>query len=54
MSDAFFRADGESRTHTDQRPLPPQSSVSTISPHPHVRETLVFLLLWDCKYTDIF
>ena len=31
-----FRADGETRTHTGQRPLPPQSSVSTISPHPHV------------------
>ena len=27
-------ADGETRTHTGQRPLPPQSSVSTISPHP--------------------
>ena len=34
-SDNFlFRADGETRTHTGQRPLPPQSSVSTISPHP--------------------
>ena len=27
-------ADGETRTHTGQRPLPPQSSVSTISPRP--------------------
>ena len=46
-SDNFlFRADGETRTHTGQRPLPPQSSVSTISPHPH--------LLWDCKCTNFF
>ena len=37
-SDNFlFRADGETRTHTGQRPLPPQSSVSTISPHPQVK-----------------
>ena len=36
-SDNFlFSADGETRTHTGQRPLPPQSSVSTISPHPQV------------------
>ena len=41
-----FCADGETRTHTGQRPLPPQSSVSTISPHPH--------LLWDCKCTNFF
>ena len=34
---SFFRADGETRTHTGQRPLPPQSSVSTISPHPQVK-----------------
>ena len=27
-------ADGETRTHTGQRPLPPQRSVSTISPRP--------------------
>ena len=43
-----FRADGETRTHTGQRPLPPQSSVSTISPHPHV--WMMSLSLWDCKY----
>ena len=30
----LFCADGETRTHTGQRPLPPQSSVSTISPRP--------------------
>ena len=30
-----FGAVGETRTHTGQRPLPPQSSVSTISPLPH-------------------
>ena len=30
----LFRAAGETRTHTGQRPLPPQSSVSTISPLP--------------------
>ena len=37
-SDNFlFSADGETRTHTGQRPLPPQSSVSTISPHPQVK-----------------
>ena len=34
-------ADGESRTRTGLRPPPPQSGVSTISPHP--------LLNWDCK-----
>ena len=31
-----FRAVGESRTHTGQCPLPPQSSVSTISPLPQL------------------
>ena len=31
-----FRAVGEIRTHTGQRPLPPQSSVSTISPLPQL------------------
>ncbi len=45
-----FRADDETRTHTGQRPLPPQSSVSTISPHPHSVKQ-VFRLLWDCKYS---
>ena len=43
---AALCADGETRTHTGQRPLPPQSSVSTISPRPRV-------LLWDCKNRDI-
>lgn len=38
-------ADGESRTRTGLRPPPPQSGVSTISPHP--------LLVWDCKDTLI-
>ena len=36
---------GESRTRTGLRPPPPQSGVSTISPHP--------LLVWDCKDTLI-
>ena len=31
-----LRAVGETRTHTGQRPLPPQSSVSTISPLPQI------------------
>ena len=35
ISEADFGAVGESRTHTPQRALPPQSSVSTISPLPH-------------------
>ena len=35
----------ESRTRTGLRPPPPQSGVSTISPHP--------LLVWDCKDTLI-
>ena len=35
VSEAGFGAVGESRTHTPQRALPPQSSVSTISPLPH-------------------
>lgn len=40
-------ADGESRTRTGLRPPPPQSGVSTISPHP--------LSVWDCKDTsDLF
>ena len=37
---------GETRTRTGLLPLPPQSSVSTISPPP--------LLNWDCKYTCFF
>lgn len=37
---------GESRTHTPQRALPPQSSVSTISPLPRMD--------WDCKDTEYF
>ena len=40
----LFSADGETRTHTGQRPLPPQSSVSTISPHPHVVNDVSFTL----------
>ena len=40
-----FRAVGETRTHTGQCPLPPQSSVSTISPLPHFPRR-------DCKNTD--
>ena len=35
-SRAVFGAVGESRTHTPQRALPPQSSVSTISPLPRI------------------
>ena len=37
---------GETRTRTGLLPLPPQSSVSTISPPP--------LLNWDCKGTTFF
>ena len=37
-SDNFlFSADAETRPHTGQRPLPPQRSVSTISPHGEVK-----------------
>ena len=36
-----FGADGETRTRTGKLPLPPQSSASTISPHP--------LSVWECK-----
>ena len=42
----FRGAVGETRTRTGLLPLPPQSSVSTISPPP--------LLIWDCKYTYYF
>ena len=41
ISRAVFGAVGESRTHTPQRALPPQSSVSTISPLPQMD--------WECK-----
>ena len=40
----WFCAVGETRTRTGLLPLPPQSSVSTISPPP-------LLLFWDCKGT---
>ena len=36
VSEADFGAVGESRTHTPHRALPPQSSVSTISPLPQL------------------
>ncbi len=45
-------ADDETRTHTGQRPLPPQSSVSTISPRPQyfgtakIRTNLLFANLF--------
>ena len=38
---------GETRTRTGLLPLPPQSSVSTISPPP-------LCLFWDCKGTHFF
>lgn len=34
--DISHSTDGETRTHTGERPLPPQGSVSTIPPHPHI------------------
>ena len=40
-SETVSCAVGESRTHTPQRALPPQSSVSTISPLPQMD--------WECK-----
>ena len=53
-SPAFLRADGETRTPMSHCSLPPQSSVSTISPHP---QTLPLTMgdgkgshIWDiCK-----
>ena len=44
VSADLLRAVGETRTRTGLLPLPPQSSVSTISPPP-------LLLFWDCKGT---
>ena len=43
---SFCGADGESRTRTGLRPPPPQSGVSTISPHP--------LLVWICQNANFF